>query len=112
VEIHIVSSQRELNHVGRSLSTAMNETRQQIIEAIMKQLRPKIEQTARQMVERAGDVPEAGEFGAIDFAFRDAEQKLANEARQAGVASRQKGLPLLGLALKLILARYPFTVRR
>ena len=33
------------------------------------------------MVERAVDVPEAQEFGAIDFEFRDAGQKLANEVR-------------------------------
>jgi hypothetical protein len=42
------------------------------------------------MVERAVDVPEAEEFGAIDFEFRDAGQQLANEVRQAGVASRKK----------------------
>jgi hypothetical protein len=42
------------------------------------------------LVERAVDVPEAEEFGAIDFEFRDAGQKLANEVRQAAVASRKK----------------------
>jgi hypothetical protein len=42
------------------------------------------------MVERAVDVPEAEEFGAIDFEFRDAGQKLANDVRQASVASRKK----------------------
>ena len=36
------------------------------------------------------DVPEAEEFGAIDFEFRDAGQKLANDVRQASVASRKK----------------------
>jgi hypothetical protein len=36
------------------------------------------------------DVPEAEEFGAIDFEFRDAGQKLANDIRQASVASREK----------------------
>lgn len=71
-------------------SSAVNETREQRIETIMKQLRPKIEQTVRQMVERAVDVPEAQEFGTIDFAFRDAGQKLANEVRQASLASRKK----------------------
>ena len=71
-------------------SAAVNETREQRIEAIMKQLRPKIEHTVRQMVEHALDVPEAQEFGAIDFEFRDAGQKLANEVRQASLASRKK----------------------
>jgi hypothetical protein len=69
---------------------AAAETREERIEAIMKELRPKIEATVRRMVERAVDVPEAEEFGAIDFEFRDGGQELANEVRQAGVASRKK----------------------
>ena len=75
---------------ARSVSAATLETREQRIEAILKELRPKIDETVRQMVERAVDVPEAEEFGAIDFAFRDAGQKLANDVRQASVASRKK----------------------
>jgi hypothetical protein len=42
------------------------------------------------MVERAVDVPEAEEFGAIDFEFRAAAQQLASAVRQASVASRKK----------------------
>ena len=75
---------------ARPLPATANETREQRIEAILKELRPKIEAAARQMVERAVDVPEAEEFGAIDFEFRDAGQKLANEVRQASLASRKK----------------------
>ncbi len=75
---------------ARSLPAATDETREQRIEAILKELRPKVEATLRQMVERAVDVPEAEELGAIDLAFRDAGQKLANEVRQASVASRKK----------------------
>jgi hypothetical protein len=71
-------------------ATPTTETRQQRIEAIMKELRPKIEETVRHMVERAVDVPEAEEFGPIDFEFRDAGQKLANDVRQASVGSRKK----------------------
>jgi len=56
----------------------------------MKELRPKIDERVRQLVERAVDVPEAEEFGAIDFEFRDAGQKLASDVRQASVASRKK----------------------
>jgi hypothetical protein len=74
----------------RTLPSAANETREQRIEAIMKELRPKVEETVRRMVERAVDVPEAEEFGAIDFEFRDAGQELANDVRQASVASRKK----------------------
>ncbi len=74
----------------RALPSAVSETREQRIEAIMKELRPKIDEEVRKMVERAVDVPEAEEFGAIDFEFRDAGQKLANDVRQASVASRKK----------------------
>jgi hypothetical protein len=42
------------------------------------------------MVERAVDVLEAEEFGAIDLEFRDAGQELATEVRQASLACRKK----------------------
>jgi len=71
-------------------AVATTQTREQRIEALLDQLRPKIEATVRHMVERAVDVPEAEEFGAIDFEFRDAGQQLANDVRQASVASRKK----------------------
>ena len=75
---------------ARTVPAASVETREERIEAIMNELRPKIDETVRQMVERAVDVPEAEEFGAIDFEFRDAGQKVANDVRQASVASRKK----------------------
>jgi len=65
-------------------------TREERIEAIMEQLRPKVEEAVRQMVERGIDVPEAQEFGAIDYEFRDVGQQLANDVRQATAASRKK----------------------
>ena len=65
-------------------------SREERIEAVMEQLRPRVEETVRKLVERAVDVSEAEEFGAIDFEFRDAGQKLTNDVRQASVASRKK----------------------
>jgi hypothetical protein len=75
---------------ARTAATTTPGTREQRIEALMNELRPKVEATVRQLVERAVDVPEAEEFGAIDFEFRDAGLKLTNEVRQAAVASRKK----------------------
>jgi hypothetical protein len=75
---------------GSRKHSAPEATREDRSEAIMKELRPKIEATVRQMVERAVDVPEAEEFGPIDFEFRDAGLELANDVRQASVASRKK----------------------
>jgi hypothetical protein len=74
----------------QTVSAPVQETREQRIEAIMNDLRPKIDATVRQMVERAVDVPEAEEFGAIDYEFRDTGLQLANDVRQASVASRKK----------------------
>jgi hypothetical protein len=65
-------------------------TREEQIAALMEQLRPKIEETVRRLVERAIDVAEAEEFGAIEYEFRDAGLGLANDVRQAAVASRKK----------------------
>lgn len=87
------------------------ESREQRIEAIMAQLRPKIEEEVRKMVERAVDVPEAEEFGAIDWEFRDAGLKLANDVRQASGASRKKGyvgssVPCEGMAGRSLARTY------
>ena len=65
-------------------------SREQRVESIIEQLRPRIEATVRSLVERAVDVPEALEFGDIDYEFRDAGHELVNEVRQASVASRKK----------------------
>jgi len=75
---------------ARPLPPEASATREQRIEAILKELLPKVEATVRRLVERAVDVPEAEEFGAVDAEFRDAGQELVNEVRQAGVASRKK----------------------
>src|SRR5262245_53363522 len=68
------------------------QTREEQIEAIMQQLRPKVEEAVRKMVERAVDVPEHEEFGAIEYEYRDAGLNLANDVRQAALASRKKGV--------------------
>jgi hypothetical protein len=75
---------------ARRVPAAADQSREERIEAIMKELRPKIDAAVRHMVERAVDVPEAEEFGAIDFEFRDAGLQLANDVRQASVVSRKK----------------------
>ena len=72
------------------VSAHLSQTREQRIEAILEEIRPALEATARQLAERAVDVPEAEEFGALDVAFRDAGLQLANTIRQASVASRKK----------------------
>lgn len=70
--------------------TTVDETREQRVQAVLNQVRPIIEAKVRELVERAVDVSEAEEFGAIDLEFRDAGLNMANEVRQASVASRKK----------------------
>jgi hypothetical protein len=65
-------------------------SRDEQIEELMQQLRPKMEEALRRTVERAVDVPEHEEFGAIEYEFRDAGLNVANEVRQASLASRKK----------------------
>ena len=55
--------------------------RKEQIASLMEQLRPKVEEALRKLVERAVDVPEAEESGAIEYEFRDAGLDLANEVR-------------------------------
>ena len=76
--------------MSRIKAKASSFTREEQIASLMEQLRPKVEETLRKLVERAVDVPEAEEFGAIEYEFRDAGLDLANEVRQAAVASRKK----------------------
>jgi hypothetical protein len=65
-------------------------SREQQVEALLEQLRPKLEATARRLVERALDVPEAEEFGPIDLEFRDAGLDMATEVRRAAAGCRKK----------------------
>ena len=71
-------------------SSSLPPTREQRLEALLEQLRPQMEQHLRGLLERALDVPEAEEFGAIDLEFRDTGLQMANEVRQAALASRKK----------------------
>jgi hypothetical protein len=75
---------------ARLRAAEADQTRQQRIEALMEELGPKVAAAVRRLVERAMDVPEAEEFGAIDTEFRDAGQALVNDVRQATLASRKK----------------------
>ena len=66
------------------------ETREARIAALMDQLRPQVERVLREMAERVVDLPEREEFGAVEYEFRDAGQRLANTMQQAGLESRKK----------------------
>jgi hypothetical protein len=71
-------------------SPPVADTREARIDALMAELRPRVEAVVRRLVERAVDVAEHEEFGAIEYEFRDAGQHLATDVRQATLASRKK----------------------
>jgi hypothetical protein len=75
---------------GPTISSPDLSTRDERIEALLRQLAPTVEAAVRRLVERAIDTPEHEEFGAIEVVFRDAGQDLANDVRQATLASRKK----------------------
>jgi hypothetical protein len=75
---------------GSSKHSPALASREERIEELMEHLRPKMEVALRRMVERAVDVSEHEEFGAIEYEFRDAGLNVANEVRQASLASRKK----------------------
>src|SRR6516164_2340795 len=74
---------------GSRKYTPVPASRDEQIEELMQQLRPKMEEALRRMVERAVDVPEHEEFGAIEYEFRDAGLNVANEVRQAHAGTRR-----------------------
>jgi hypothetical protein len=65
------------------------ESRAERIEAVMKQLLPKIEQTVRHQSRKPSMSPGQRSSVPSDFEFRDAGLELVNEVRQANVASRK-----------------------
>lgn len=76
--------------MSAAFQSPVDESRERRVEAILKQVRPIMEAKVRELVERAVDVSEADEFGAIDLEFRDAGLEMANQVRQASLASRKK----------------------
>lgn len=65
-------------------------SRDEQVEVLLEQLRPELEATARRLIERALDVPEAEEFGPIDLEFRDAGLGMATAVRRAAAGCRKK----------------------
>ncbi len=71
-------------------STTPTLGREERLEALLKELRPKVDQIVRQMAEKWVDTPEHLELGAIEYELRDAGQKIAATVHQTGLESRKK----------------------
>jgi hypothetical protein len=71
-------------------STTPAPTRQEQLEALLKELRPKVDEIVQRIAEKWVDTPEHQELGAIEYAIRDAGQEIAATVQQTGLDRRKK----------------------
>jgi hypothetical protein len=71
-------------------ATPVTLTREERLEALLKELRPKVDEIVQRMAEKWVDTPEHLELGAIEYEIRDAGQEIAATVHQTGLASRKK----------------------
>ena len=64
--------------------------RQERIDAVMNELRPKLDAMLHQMVETIVDKPEAEELGEVEFELRDMGRDLIATVQETGLKSRKK----------------------
>ena len=71
-------------------SAAVVQTREEQLQALLKELQPKVEAIVRRMAEKWVDTPQERELGAIEYEFRAAGQQIAATVHETGLASRKK----------------------
>jgi hypothetical protein len=64
--------------------------RQERIDAVMNELRPKLDAMLQKMVETIVDKPEREELGAVEFELRDMGRDLVSTVQETGLKSRKK----------------------
>jgi len=64
--------------------------RQERIDAVMNELRPKLDAMLQKMVETIVDKPEAEELGEVEFELRDMGRDLIATVQETGLKSRKK----------------------
>jgi hypothetical protein len=70
--------------------TAPVPTRQERLDALLQELRPKVDAIVQRLAEQWVDTPEHLELGAIEYTLRDAGQEIAATVHHTGLASRKK----------------------
>jgi hypothetical protein len=71
-------------------STTPTATREERLDSLLKELRPKVDEIVRRMAEKWVDTPEHLELGAIEYTLRDGGQEVAATVHQTGLESRKK----------------------
>ncbi len=64
--------------------------RQERIDSVMNELRPKLDAMLKKMVETVVDKPEREELGAVEFELRDMGRDLLATVQETGLKSRKK----------------------
>jgi len=77
-------------NTNASATSQTAEDRENRIQALIEQLRPKTEAVLRQMAERLVDLPEEKSFGQIEYDLRDLAHELASNSHQTGLAAGKK----------------------
>jgi hypothetical protein len=64
--------------------------RQERIDAVMNELRPKLDAMLQKMVETIVDKPDAEELGAVEFELREMGREMIATVQETGLSSRKK----------------------
>jgi hypothetical protein len=89
-EIHLQRMEHNMSQPKKAAPVDPVKERQERIDAVMKELRPKMEAMLQKMVETVVDKPEAEELGDVEFELRDMGRDMVASVQETGLKSRKK----------------------
>jgi hypothetical protein len=89
-EIHLQRKEHNMSQPKKAALVDPVKERQERIDAVMKELRPKMEAMLQKMVETVVDKPEAEELGDVEFELRDMGRDMVASVQETGLKSRKK----------------------
>lgn len=75
---------------NESSTSAISDTREARVQALLEQLQPNADQILRRMAENLVDLPEDKSFGQIEYTLRDLAHELAASSHQTGLEAGKK----------------------
>src|SRR5690349_11083774 len=73
-----------------SSTSAIPDTREARVQALLERLQPNADQILRRMAESLVDLPEDRSFGQIEYTLRDLAHELASSCHQTGLGAGKK----------------------
>jgi hypothetical protein len=89
-EIHLQRKEWIMPQPKKAAPVDPVQERQERIDAVMKELRPKMDAMLQKMVETIVDKPEAEELGDVEFELRDIGRDMVASVQETGLKSRKK----------------------